>query len=899
MASPSSTSGAADGGNEDFVVVPLAGNVVGELETRYDNAAQGGGAAGNLPAGSPLPSPAAAAAEATMTTVTQTQGTSPPMAFRKSPPEGIPTDSQPQPVLAPGQQQCGRRRTAFNNKGRRPPPCNLHRQRRRRPSNNSRPRNLRCCGRARSPTLPRPPPTGVAIADAAVRFGARAATPEFINGEFEFQTAAEASVSAKGDFKEGVLASRELVAFWFLEGNGSTELRVVHSIAKFFHRTAERALRNEAVGFVGDRTPTTQPLPVKLQKNKPWEWKAVSFHNDQAAVQAFYDEADNRGEFYAPPATVSLETHHLPNMVIIPTSLLTWATATPRTTEEARREVVRRVTLQPAEGPTADYTFLLRWLVAASHDNKAGDSYLTLTMSPIMSGHQEFLSWAADRISQTLGHAGPATTAPAVESAQQTAFNNMLVRSLSTTNLAVQTALSNAPSAATTTTTGGSSTKPKALDPWVIANICAWSGCRKASQLQPIWQAWASTSTTATHASMLLAAMKKYAEAKRWAIETNLWLDESWMEKVVKGKLSTGLPTASYYSAAKIFGPLAFLPYTVEEREDADRQKRIEAQTQHTRTLEEQRKIDRKATPDPPDTYEEFVKMWTTFLVAVLVVFGENCDLARSLREGHDLLTCHSVEAKKKRFTKAKVWMYTWCVIDDVTNFFSQKAEPSDLSKGNFRFPYSLLSAIFHDLQWVNMVKRDCFPERWRMIVDPPLLPPTPAPAPSTSSTQMQQLLTMQSQLQAQLQQLQRSSTGGGGAPAENPGGSSPGKKKSAEPPFGLSEIHPKFHTMMHEYHGAFKGKVLFTRILNAANTTNANLPQLSGVDDICWINMLGRCNNPNCTRTHVKQESISDEFADKTVALLSGGVTWVKDNVTPESARARKRRRTGGGAGG
>ena len=185
------------------------------------------------------------------------------------------------------------------------------------------------------------------------------------------------------------------------------------------------------------------------------------------------------------------------------------------------------------------------------------------------------------------------------------------------------------------------------------------------------------------------------------------------------------------------------------------------------------------------------------------------------------------------------------------------------------------------------------------MIVDPPLLPPTPAPAPSTSSTQMQQLLTMQSQLQAQLQQLQRSSTGGGGAPAENPGGSSPGKKKSAEPPFGLSEIHPKFHTMMHEYHGAFKGKVLFTRILNAANTTNANLPQLSGVDDICWINMLGRCNNPNCTRTHVKQESISDEFADKTVALLSGGVTWVKDNVTPESARARKRRRTGGGAGG
>ena len=57
--------------------------------------------------------------------------------------------------------------------------------------------------------------------------------------------------------------------------------------------------------------------------------------------------------------------------------------------------------------------------------------------------------------------------------------------------------------------------------------------------------------------------------------------------------------------------------------------------------MEEQRKIDRKAPCDPPDTYEEFVKMWTTFLVAVLVVFGKKFDLAQSLREGRELLTCH------------------------------------------------------------------------------------------------------------------------------------------------------------------------------------------------------------------------------------------------------------------
>ena len=81
--SPLSTNYATDAVDDDFVVVPLAGDVIGELETRYDAAAQsttGGNADSDSTQPSiPPPAPPVDPAAATTAPITQTQTTSLPM----------------------------------------------------------------------------------------------------------------------------------------------------------------------------------------------------------------------------------------------------------------------------------------------------------------------------------------------------------------------------------------------------------------------------------------------------------------------------------------------------------------------------------------------------------------------------------------------------------------------------------------------------------------------------------------------------------------------------------------------------------------------------------------------------------------------------------------------------
>ena len=102
---------------------------------------------------------------------------------------------------------------------------------------------------------------------------------------------------------------------------------------------------------------------------------------DRAAITAFYANPENSAKFYTIPDDADTTLESYPNMCVIPMSLLPWLTEGPRTIQEVRMEVERQAADQPeasASTPTVDWDHVIRWLVAASHDDSSGNGRLTL-----------------------------------------------------------------------------------------------------------------------------------------------------------------------------------------------------------------------------------------------------------------------------------------------------------------------------------------------------------------------------------------------------------------------------------------------------------------------------------------------------------------------------------------
>ena len=59
-------------------------------------------------------------------------------------------------------------------------------------------------------------------------------------------------------------------------------------------------MKGKAIGFVGDRTPYSQPLPVLLPPKYSWEWATVKCVMDAVAMKTHYGNLDSYGKLWTP-----------------------------------------------------------------------------------------------------------------------------------------------------------------------------------------------------------------------------------------------------------------------------------------------------------------------------------------------------------------------------------------------------------------------------------------------------------------------------------------------------------------------------------------------------------------------------------------------------------------------
>ena len=144
---------------------------------------------------------------------------------------------------------------------------------------------------------------------------------------------------------------------------------------------------------------------------------------------------------------------------------------------------------------------------------------------------------------------------------------------------------------------------------------------------------------------------------------------------------------------------------------------RDEADTCQTDTYEarrERKKVKSSDPRDPPDDYEELLKMVTTFAGVLWVYFGDKSDFYKCLCFVHDILKDKSVQARKHNYTVLICRMVTWAIIEDSRYFFNQTLMPADFAQaGPKNFPNSLLYHDLTDIHYARPLVRPKFPVKW------------------------------------------------------------------------------------------------------------------------------------------------------------------------------------------
>lgn len=98
-----------------------------------------------------------------------------------------------------------------------------------------------------------------------------------------------------------------------------------------------------------------------------------------------------------------------------------------------------------------------------------------------------------------------------------------------------------------------------------------------------------------------------------------------------------------------------------------------------------------------------------------------------------------------------------------------------------------------------------------------------------------------------------------------------------------LSHVHPVLKRHLGEYHKAFKGSLMFGKILASANIRWEDLPTLPEfVDDkgknmICFNHICGRCPFCPCRlrKGHVPKDKIPDDWADALWRKIEPGIRY------------------------
>jgi len=288
------------------------------------------------------------------------------------------------------------------------------------------------------------------------------------------------------------------------------------------------------------------------------------------------------------------------------------------------------------------------------------------------------------------------------------------------------------------------------------------------------------------------------------------------------------------------------LEVTLEYISDETSKERARSESQNQRTYSESLSINKTTARSPPNGFESMKLALATYAGLLCGFFTETCPLYNDVMGLRAAMDLPQVSQKKGAYT-AKVCLTHWYnVLNQSRAFFYSKADENDFNGSVPTYPQSLLSQALPSFLAGQPIEDATFPVQWYKLI--------------TSGSAAR---------------AGRDPFAGGRIQAD--WGNPTNQRDTVEDiSQKLAHCHITIREEFKEYHQAFGGAVVLTKLLDSSNMTISDLPYLTAYgrgsnNRLCYSYIMGICGNPTCKRVHIDKDHLHPPFlrelCDKTKA--------------------------------
>jgi hypothetical protein len=169
---------------------------------------------------------------------------------------------------------------------------------------------------------------------------------------------------------------------------------------------APSELDGELIGFVGDRTSSRVPIPIKLPTVATFDWKQLTAVNNPEEIQEYYKD-DAAGRLWVPADHKHRDLFTVPRMLVIPTiGFKIMHLLGPKVMpHELQGAIECRIVSDTTElANNNSWHLVLDWLLCAGQAGTTGTSLVALAMEPVLDTDKpELQEWMNAQLNITLG----------------------------------------------------------------------------------------------------------------------------------------------------------------------------------------------------------------------------------------------------------------------------------------------------------------------------------------------------------------------------------------------------------------------------------------------------------------------------------------------------------------
>ena len=216
-------------------------------------------------------------------------------------------------------------------------------------------------------------------------------------------------------FHRDAMLQADLTVFAFMRSH-SPYIHLLHSASTFAALGGDADYKGKDIGFLGDKTQTTAPLPVILPSDI-WKWTSKPASLDTLAMEHYYSTPANAAKLWQPPAPPEARNPKVPRVLFLPVPFVAFC-ATNRRTPFQLFQFIAEYTTTSSAITIQDCQLCLDWCMVAAHPSDqetTTNSSLAITFEAAISTDDAFHRWTQRRLTSTLGEAEPrhnATTHP-------------------------------------------------------------------------------------------------------------------------------------------------------------------------------------------------------------------------------------------------------------------------------------------------------------------------------------------------------------------------------------------------------------------------------------------------------------------------------------------------------